>query len=230
MTLPTQAAHHAADLLAQGNYAAALEYLNASTGHRFTALYRSDGDRAWNVVLFDRSNPLAPQFPEVGANETYCSIAIRDNQVFVVRDSLSDTRLDSHAARQVVRSYCGTPLTDAGGEAFGTLCHFDFEPVEPSDEAAELLRQLSALMNPSAMDAALHADVARRLDNLESMLPLLAASSEGEALREVVFDEMAEPVRLLLCRLPDAVAEQTRERIETLAQRYNELCAMPDGI
>lgn len=230
MTLPTPAAHHVARLLAQGDYPAALEYLNGSTGHRFTALYRRDGDRAWNVVLFDRTYPLAPQFPEVDAGDTYCSIAMRENQAFVVRDSLEDLRLSTHPARVVVRSYCGTPLTDAGGEPFGTLCHFDFEPVEPSVEAEELLRHISTLMNPESMDAALHKDVARRLDNLDSMLPLLAAASEGEVSREAVFDQMADPVRALLGRLPEAVALHTSTRIAELAQRYKELCLIPDSV
>ena len=228
MNATFDSAQHAATLLTQGQYAAALEYLNGTTGHRFTALYRRDGDRAWNVVLFDRTSPLAPQFPEVGADETYCSIAMRDCQVFVVRDSLADPYLATHPAREVVRSYCGTPLMDANGEPFGTLCHFDFEPVEPSAAAAELLRQRSTLMNPQSMDAALHADVARRMHNLESMLPLLAASSEGQASREDGFDFMAEPVHALLPRLPADAAMQVRERIEALAHRYAALCALPD--
>jgi hypothetical protein len=214
----------AARLLAAGDYYGALRFLNSLTAHRFTALYRCEGDRAWNVVLYDKHHPYSPQFPEVGADETYCSMAMRECRVVVVHDSLADGRLSGHAAREVIRSYCGAPLIDGSGNPFGTICHFDFEPVPAADAAAELLHQVSLLIDPDAVAAALIADIARRIENLERTLPLLVAAVEPGDRWSEAFDELAEPVVRLIARAPARHADEVNARLDELRTGFEHAC------
>lgn len=203
-------------LLGSRDYLGALGYLNSLAGYRFTALYRRDDPHLWNVVLFDAEHPHRPQFPPVHGDETYCSMAMRERDAFVVGDALADPRLGAHPARATVRAYCGAPLIDAAGEPFGTICHFDFVPVAAPPEAVELLVEVSRLLDPQALVDALEADLGERVIKLRQLLPLLAASlCEQDSWRDA-FEAYAEPIRALLHRLGPAPHTALAGRLDAL--------------
>ena len=118
----------AAELRA-GGMVAALRYLNARTRFRFTGVYRADPPVLRNLYLFDRENPALNVCGDVvPLTGTYCAIAYGDNEPFTTDDAQRDERLRAHPARESVLSYCGVPLRDDRGRAWGTLCHYDVRP------------------------------------------------------------------------------------------------------
>ena len=116
-------------LLRSSNVVPALAYLNARTRFRFTGIYRVEPPLLRNLHLFDRENPALNVSGNAGPLEdTYCSITARSQRGFSTPDALADRRLDSHAARDSVISYCGIPIRMEDGRVWGTLCHFDVRP------------------------------------------------------------------------------------------------------
>lgn len=210
-------------LIRAGNYRGMLEYLNAMAGFRYTALYRRDDPDMWNVVLFDAQNADAPQFPQVPAGETYCSMAMRDMAPVVIRDALDDARTTTHPAREVVRSYCGAPLVDGDGTPIGTLCHFDFVPVDAPGGVDGLMAAVASLLSPAALDDSLRVDLDARLGKLERMLPLLAATFADAADRAAALDEYTAPIDAMAPRLCTEDQQRLRERV---AQARDALLAM----
>ena len=125
---------------------AALAELVARTDYRFIAIFRFEGGKASAAVYYDRENPgqrLADEVPEVA---TYCCYVRDSRGVFTTADALIDQRLDNHAARDVVRSYCGVPVMDPEGKLLGTLCHYDLVPRDPAQLDLELLLQVASTL------------------------------------------------------------------------------------
>jgi GAF domain-containing protein len=112
-----------------------LRYLNARTSHRFTGLYRFDGDVLRNVALFDRAHPRTERGTDAPLHQTYCSMVGARQRTVAIEDAARDPRVADHPARDAVVSYCGALVRAPDGRALGTLCSFDVEarPV-PSDE------------------------------------------------------------------------------------------------
>lgn len=120
---------HLKAVLGAGDLRGALMYLNSLTRHRFTSLYRFDVEMLRNVALFDRRNPDQPRCDDLPVLASYC-VFVRDAEAtFRVDDSHADVRVADHPRRAQLRSYCGVPLLDECGSMFGSLCHFDFDPV-----------------------------------------------------------------------------------------------------
>lgn len=205
-----------AQLIDSGDYRQALGYLNGLVGFRFTALYRRDDPQMWNVVLYDAEHPAAPQFPAVAQDETYCSMAMRQRDAFTVADAQRDARTAAHPARDVVRAYCGAPLYDADGEAIGTLCHFDFLPIESPPDTPALLREVSYLFTPGRVDDALRQDIALRVDKLASLLPVVASALPTDAERRDAFAEYAAPIRRMTPRLDAPSQADVETHLATL--------------
>ncbi|HUH11614.1 MAG TPA: GAF domain-containing protein [Longimicrobiales bacterium] len=107
---------------------AALAFLNARTGHRFTGIYRFDPPILRNVHIYDRTNPTLEVTDDAPLRETYCSVVGSTGAPFATADSQADERLREHPARASTLSYCGVPLHTSDGTHFGTLCHFDLAP------------------------------------------------------------------------------------------------------
>ena len=130
--------------LATDGAPAALAFLNAGVPHRYSALYRLNGDRLTNLLLHDKAGELRPDFlAEVPMGTSFCQFVIRDG-VFSTTDSGTDRRLDGHPYQGVMVSYHGVPII-AGGEIWGTLCHFDLAALPLADAEFELLRQAAAV-------------------------------------------------------------------------------------
>ena len=133
-------------LLKQGRMGDALGYLNSQTPFRFTAVYRFDGLMLANLYLFDRQTGLGRDSAVAKVSDTYCLWINETLSVVQMSDSLTDPRAESHAKREMVRSYCGAPILDQAGDLFGTICHFDFEPRGNSVETLPVLAEVGPML------------------------------------------------------------------------------------
>lgn len=133
-------------VLTEQDIRAALIFLNGLTEHRFTALYRFDKETLKNLYFFDRENPSQDSAPDIPVMASYCVFVRNHRATFITRDSLQDDRVDGHPKRRELQSYCGVPLRDANGEMFGTICHFDFRPIQISEENVELMEAVAPLI------------------------------------------------------------------------------------
>ncbi|WP_157981486.1 GAF domain-containing protein [Cognatilysobacter tabacisoli] len=130
-------------LLERGAVRDALIYLNGLSGHRFTSLYRFDDDTLRSVEFYDREHPDQPRPDDIPIAASYC-VFVRDSHgVFHTPDALLDARLHDHPKRATVRAYCGVPLVDHAGRAYGSVCHFDVAPVPTSEDDIALLQVLA---------------------------------------------------------------------------------------
>lgn len=125
---------------------AALRFLNSISTHRFTALFRFEGDTLRNLHLIDRDNPQVERCPDLPVLESYCVYVRNSAKPFLVDDSLHDERVEGHPKRKVVQSYCGIPLIDDDGTLFGTICHFDFNPIPFTRDEAFLLDEVAPFL------------------------------------------------------------------------------------
>lgn len=107
---------------------AALAYLLSLSDFRFISIFRSHGDQSTAVVFYDRENPDVLRVDEVPSTATYCHIATKTKSVFSTDNSLEDSRLTLHAARESVQAYWGLPVITPEGEILGTLCQYDVVP------------------------------------------------------------------------------------------------------
>lgn len=131
------------ELLMRGAVRAALIYLNGLTHHRFTSLYRFDDNTLRSVEFYDREHPEQTRADDIPITASYC-VFVRDSRgVFHTPDSLLDARVHGHPKRATVRAYCGVPLVDHLGRAYGSVCHFDLAPVPVRDEDIALLQVLA---------------------------------------------------------------------------------------
>ncbi|MHB8915671.1 MAG: hypothetical protein ACYC4K_07640 [Thiobacillus sp.] len=61
-------------ILSSAGISAALGFLNARTPHRFTAIYRYDGDMLRNEYLYDQFHTEVVKGEDVPLAKAYCSI------------------------------------------------------------------------------------------------------------------------------------------------------------
>jgi len=140
---PTKAIATFRELLRGRGVRAALQFLNSISNHRFTAVFRFEGDTLRNLHLIDRENSKIERCPDLPVVDSYCVYVRSAAKPFVINDSLDDDRVEGHLKQQIVRSYCGVPLLDENGELFGTICHFDFKPIPFTAEEAFLLDEIT---------------------------------------------------------------------------------------
>ena len=135
--------------LSEGGPDGLLEYLNNGVPHRYTAVYRFDGDLLRNVLLRDKLDQIRPDFLlAVPFKHSFCQFVLRD-QVFRTEDSRQDRRLDGNPYQGVVISYHSVPLMlQDEGTMWGTLSHFDMHSVPLPDEEVALLQGAAGLLGP----------------------------------------------------------------------------------
>jgi len=120
---------------------AALQYLNSGVPHRYTAVYRFEGEILRNVLLHDKRRQMRPEFLiAVPFKQSFCQYVHKD-QVFRTDDSASDERLVGHPYRGVVVSYHSAPVMNDEGALWGTMSHFDMSRHPLADPEFELLQQ-----------------------------------------------------------------------------------------
>jgi len=135
-------------ILSDQGPAEALAYLNAGVAHRFTAIYRFEGELLRNVLLHDKLGRMRPEFLlAVPFKHSFCQFVLRE-QSFRTDDSRRDPRLDGNPYQGIVISYHSVPLTTDDGALWGTLSHFDLESHPMADEEFALLEGASRALGP----------------------------------------------------------------------------------
>ena len=125
----------------------ALQYLNSGVPHRYTAVYRFEGELLRNVLLHDKRGQMRPQFLiAVPFKQSFCQFVLRD-QAFRTNDSGIDERLVGHPYRGVVVSYHSVPVMNAGGAMWGTMSHFDMSSHPLAGSEFELLQQAAKVLS-----------------------------------------------------------------------------------
>ncbi|TPE43446.1 hypothetical protein [Pontibacter mangrovi] len=103
----------------------ALRYLSHRTPHRFTGIYRYDGEMLRNVAIFDKYDPALKKGEDAPMKATYCSL-LQVRQALEIMDATEDERVKGLVVTPVT-SYYGVLMRDAHGRPFGSLCHFDMK-------------------------------------------------------------------------------------------------------
>lgn len=205
--------------LARGEFAHALALLNQVTDYRFTALYHIAGERLHNLLVFDREQGSTTRLDPMPLGESYCDFVNRMRDAFLVQDSQQDSRVVDHPKRPVVHAYCGVPLLGMSGEVFGTLCHFDFNPVPENGATLQWLQATARLFDPRVLAESLARGIQPKVDALEAVARLLEDSLLDAAEARTAFEDYARPVRADASRLPEAVVAATNARIDAILQR-----------
>lgn len=122
----------------------ALEYLNHRTPHRYTGLFRFDGDILRNEVLFDRNQPSVRQGADVPMALTYCALVGKQEASLNILDAATD--LQAQGVDTPVISYCGVLIRDEQGQAYGTLCHYDMQRCQERTTDLPLLEAAAGLL------------------------------------------------------------------------------------
>lgn len=116
-------------ILGERGIHAALRFLNARTPHRYTGIYRYDGDVLRNEFLYDQFVPEGVKGGDVPMAQAYCASVGQQRSTVEFSDVHADDRIPVREGSAVV-SYCGVMLADADGEPYGTLCHYDTKPCD----------------------------------------------------------------------------------------------------
>lgn len=124
--------------LRAGGLRSALLFLNGRTPHRFTGVFRFDGDMLRSVHLVDKWDPLVERGDDVPLASAYCAHLQRTGEPLDLADGRDDPRLPWMAESEVV-SYCGAAITAPDGTPWGALCHFDTSRAESKDSDLPLL-------------------------------------------------------------------------------------------
>lgn len=106
----------------------------------------------------------------------FCAYAIRQTELFVVKDSFIDSRFSTSplvSGEPPIRFYAGVPMYSADGKAVGTLCVVDLQPrvlTREQENALEVLgRQASARLELRLQRKALE-DALREKDKIAAGL------------------------------------------------------------
>lgn len=112
------------ELEASGVYGA-LRYLNKRTPHRYTGIYRYDGEILRNVAIYDKYDPYLQKGEDTPLVATYCSL-LSEQQKLEITDATEDERVKGIVITPVM-SYYGVLMRGSNGNPFGSLCHFDMK-------------------------------------------------------------------------------------------------------
>ena len=134
-----------AALLGQGGLHEALRFLNARTSHRFTGVYRFDGEMLRSVALFDRWDPETRCGEDVPIDQAYCGIVQKIGMGLEVPDGRGDGRYPWLAESQV-QSYCGVLIVGPEGEPIGALCHYDLQRCQTATGEMPLMAAVAPLI------------------------------------------------------------------------------------
>lgn len=113
----------------------ALAWLNARTPHRFTGVFQFRGTTLRNVCLVDRFDPQVKRGTDIPVAHSYCSRVEPSGGTLQFEDIARISSVPRMPGPVV--SYCGVQIRTSDGRAWGTLCHFDFQPCQErlSDKA-----------------------------------------------------------------------------------------------
>jgi len=124
---------------------AALRSLNDRTPHRFTGVYRYDGDMLRNMALFDRFEPDIQRGIDIPMADAYCANVGRSGEPLEFADATCDARFAYLPGSPVV-CYSGVLISSPQGVPYGTLCHYDIRRCETRNSDIPLLKAAAPLI------------------------------------------------------------------------------------
>lgn len=131
----------------------ALRYLNSRTPHRFTGVYRYDGEMLRNLALFDRSEPEKQRGIDIPMVHAYCANVGRDREPLEFANAQGDGRFPYLPGSPVV-CYSGVLISSPEGIPYGTLCHYDVMPCEIRTSDIPLLQAAVPLIYDAVVESA----------------------------------------------------------------------------
>lgn len=140
------------EALSAGGLRGALAFLNARTPHRFSGIFRFDGDMLRSVALFDKWDPQVRVGTDLPVADAYCAHLRGTGENLEVADGALDPRVPWMAGSPVV-SYCGALIHDRNHAPWGALCHFDTAPCQAKASDMPLLTAAAALIHGAASAA-----------------------------------------------------------------------------
>ncbi|HZG43744.1 MAG TPA: GAF domain-containing protein [Longimicrobium sp.] len=141
-----EAVAHFRDVLGREGVRPALRYLNSLGPHRFTAIFRFESGTLRNLHLVDRDDYTVERCPDQPVLDSYCIYVRETARTFLTEDSTRDERVAGHPKQPVVQSYCGVPLLEEDGTLFGTICHFDYQPVPFGEDEVYMLETIGPML------------------------------------------------------------------------------------
>lgn len=136
------------EVLEKDGIAAGLQLLNARVPHRFTGVYRLDGDVLHKAWLVDkRGSAGLPHFDEVPPERSVAQLALKNGE-FETSDAANDPRLDHYRHLCMAGSCFALRLMDHNQQVWGMLLHFDMINRQLDPDEAVLLRQVPPLLSP----------------------------------------------------------------------------------
>ncbi|MDB5848931.1 MAG: hypothetical protein JWP29_2683, partial [Rhodoferax sp.] len=137
--------HHVREALQTGGLPSGLAALNQGVPHRYSGIFRLEGELLLNTHMFDKQGQLRPEgLEKVVLADSFCQVVLRDG-FLLVDHSGRDERLAGSPYQNVVVAYHGVPILDNAGELTGTLCHFDMVEQGISDEEFACLQEAARL-------------------------------------------------------------------------------------
>lgn len=133
----------------------ALQFLNARTPHRYTGVFRFDGDMLRNVALIDKWDAGVRRGEDVPLAQAYCAHLHRTGEPLSVEDGSADARVP-WMAKSPILSYCGAVIKDEAGQHWGALCHFDTLRCEAKNSDMPLIVAAAAILYTEARATAEH--------------------------------------------------------------------------
>jgi formate hydrogenlyase transcriptional activator len=184
-----------------------------------------DHDRIW----FKSHHGLDAQ--QTGRDPGLCASAIMSDEVYYLRDALSDARSLANplvAGSLGLRFYAGAPLRTYDGFNLGTLCVIDRQPRELSPAEAEMLTKLAALVMDQ-MDLRLAARKVADLERTErSMSEQLREANEALAQSEERFRDLFDeaPIAYMHEDLDSRFIQANRTAMRILGLKPEEVAGM----
>ncbi len=100
----------------------------------------ADADRIWFKSKVGIEETESPR------DISFCNIAVRQKDLFVVRDALADERFTDNPLVKSgprIRFYAGVPLVTPDGHALGAICVIDYKPRELTGDQKTALTRLA---------------------------------------------------------------------------------------
>jgi len=132
--------------LERHDYRRLLGALNATTEHRFSALFRFDEDMLTSVWTFDRKQPKLDPFPlDVPIASTPLAPLCNGGHAACVADTTSDQRFTREQRHADMRALAAVALREADDRVFGALCHFDPDTRATDPTSFDLLERTAKI-------------------------------------------------------------------------------------
>ena len=184
-----------------------------------------DHDRIW----FKSHHGLNAE--QIGRDPGLCASAIISDEVYYLRDALSDARSLANplvAGSLGLRFYAGAPLRTHDGFNLGTLCVIDRQPRELAPAEAEMLTKLAALVMDQ-MELRLAARKVADLEQIErTMSEQLREANEALAQSEERFRDLFDeaPIAYVHEDLDSRFIQANRTAMRILGLKPEEIAGM----